>query len=145
MITQPLEYQYTPAIVSYDADLTENYMYISTKFRTGVHVFSWEVGVFNRLCFQSVSCNDRELSMTSEKIAKLKQHTATDEQLQRLADTAPSCLKLNAELAKFWNLNAKFCHLFVILFSKATELAKFWKIVKLLSKTRKREFVIKFC
>ena len=48
----------TPAIVSCDADLTENYMYISMKFRTGVHVFCWEVGVFNRLCFQSVSCND---------------------------------------------------------------------------------------
>ena len=46
----------TPAIVSCDADLTENYMYISMKFRTGVHVFSWEVGVFNRSCFQSVSC-----------------------------------------------------------------------------------------
>ena len=46
----------TPAIVSCDADLTENYMYISMKFRTGVHVFCWEVGVFNRSCFQSVSC-----------------------------------------------------------------------------------------
>ena len=32
-------------------------MYISMKFRTGVHVFCWEVGVFNRSCFQSVSCN----------------------------------------------------------------------------------------
>ena len=47
----------TPAIVSCDADLTENYMYISMKLRTGVHVFCWEVGVFNRSCFQSVSCN----------------------------------------------------------------------------------------
>ena len=46
----------TPVIVSCDADLTENYMYISMKFRTGVHVFWWEVGVFNRSCFQSVSC-----------------------------------------------------------------------------------------
>ena len=46
----------TPAIVSCDADLTENYMYISMKFRTGVHVFCWEVGVFNRSCFKSVSC-----------------------------------------------------------------------------------------
>ena len=46
-----------PAIVSCDADLTENYMYISMEFRTGVHVFCWEVGVFNRSCFQSVSCN----------------------------------------------------------------------------------------
>ena len=46
----------TPAIVSCDADLTENYMYISMKFRTGVNVFCWEVGVFNRSCFQSVSC-----------------------------------------------------------------------------------------
>ena len=45
----------TPAIVSRDADLTENYMYISKKFRTGVHVFCWEVGVFNRSSFQSVS------------------------------------------------------------------------------------------
>ena len=35
-----------PAIVSRDADLTENYMYISMKFRTGVHVFCSEVGVF---------------------------------------------------------------------------------------------------
>ena len=42
----------TPAIVSCDADLTENYMYISMKFKTGVHVFCWEVGVFNRSCFQ---------------------------------------------------------------------------------------------
>ena len=33
----------TPAFVSCDADLTENYMYISMKFRTGVHVFCWEV------------------------------------------------------------------------------------------------------
>ena len=48
----------TPAIVSCDADLTENYMYISMKFRTGVHVFCWEVGVFNCSCFQSVSCKD---------------------------------------------------------------------------------------
>ena len=50
-----LEYQY-PAFVSCDADLTENYMYISMEFRTRVHVFCWEVGVFNRSCFQSVSC-----------------------------------------------------------------------------------------
>ena len=35
----------TPAIVSCGADLTENLMYISMKFRTGVHVFCWEVGV----------------------------------------------------------------------------------------------------
>ena len=49
----------TPVIVSRDADLTENYMYISMKFRTGVHVFCWEVGVFNRSCFQSVSCKMR--------------------------------------------------------------------------------------
>ena len=47
----------TPAIVSCDADLTENYMYISMKFRTGVHVFCWEVGVFNRSCYQSVTVN----------------------------------------------------------------------------------------
>ena len=45
----------TPAIVSCDADQTEN-MYISMKFGTGVHVFCWEVGVFNRSSFQSVSC-----------------------------------------------------------------------------------------
>ena len=31
-------------------------MYISIKFGTGVHVFCWEVGVFNRSSFQSVSC-----------------------------------------------------------------------------------------
>ena len=30
----------TQAIVSYGADLTENYMFISMKFRTGVHVFA---------------------------------------------------------------------------------------------------------
>ena len=44
----------TPAFVSCDADQTENYMYISMKFGTGVHVFCWEVGVFNRSSFQSV-------------------------------------------------------------------------------------------
>ena len=49
--------------------------------------------------------------------------------------TAPTSLKFNAELAIFWNLNAKFRFLFVILFLKATELAKFWKLAKLLSKT----------
>ena len=48
----------TPVIISRDADLTENYMYISMKFRTGVNVFCWEVGVFNRSCFQSVSCKN---------------------------------------------------------------------------------------
>ena len=55
-----------PAIVSCDADLTENYMYISMKFRTGVHVFCWEVGVFNRSCFQSVSCNDERKNLLGE-------------------------------------------------------------------------------
>ena len=45
----------TSVFVSCDADLTENYMYISMKFGTGVHVFCWEVGVFNRSSFQSVS------------------------------------------------------------------------------------------
>ena len=45
----------TPAFVSCDADQTEIYMYISMKFRKGVHVFCWEVGVFNRSPFQSVS------------------------------------------------------------------------------------------
>ena len=45
----------TPAFVSCDTDLTENYMYISMKFGTGVHVFCWEVGVFNRSSFQSVT------------------------------------------------------------------------------------------
>ena len=48
----------TPAIVSCDADQTENYMYISMKFRTGVHVFCWGVGVFNRSPFWSVSYKD---------------------------------------------------------------------------------------
>ena len=47
----------TPAFVSCDADLTENNMYISMKFGTGVHVFCLEVGVFNRSSFQSVSYN----------------------------------------------------------------------------------------
>ena len=50
----------TPAIVSCDADLTENYMYISMKFGTGVHVFCLEAGVFNRSSFQSVSYNIKE-------------------------------------------------------------------------------------
>ena len=55
----------TSAFVSCDADLTENYMYISMKFRTGVHVFCWEVGVFNRSSFQSVrynTCVHKQLS-----------------------------------------------------------------------------------
>ena len=43
----------TPVFVSCDADQTENYMYISIKFGTGVHVFCWEVGVFNCSSFQS--------------------------------------------------------------------------------------------
>ena len=47
----------TPVIVSCDADQTEKYMYISMKFRTGVHVFCWEVGVFDHSSFQSVSYN----------------------------------------------------------------------------------------
>ena len=34
-----LENTNTPVIVSRDADLTENYMYISKKFGTGVYVF----------------------------------------------------------------------------------------------------------
>ena len=46
----------TPASVSRDADLTENYIYISMNFGTGAQVFCWEVGVFNRSCFLSVSC-----------------------------------------------------------------------------------------
>ena len=45
----------TSPFVSCDADLTENYMYISMQFGTGVHVFCWEVGVFNRSSFQPVS------------------------------------------------------------------------------------------
>ena len=46
----------TPVIVSCDAEQTEKYMYISMKFRTGVHQFGWEVGVFNRSSsFQLVS------------------------------------------------------------------------------------------
>ena len=56
----------TPAIVSRDADLTENYiyMYISMKFGTGVHVFCWEVGVFDPSCFRSVSCKgDQNLTL----------------------------------------------------------------------------------
>ena len=49
----------TSAFVSCEADLTENYMYISMKFGTGVHVFCWEVGVFNRSSFQSLSYNHK--------------------------------------------------------------------------------------
>ena len=54
----------TSSFVSCDADQTENYMYISMKFGTGVHVFCWEVGVFNRSSFQSVSYkpNDGHMS-----------------------------------------------------------------------------------
>ena len=37
-----LEYQYL-SIVSRDPDLTENYVYISSKFVLGAHVFCWEV------------------------------------------------------------------------------------------------------
>ena len=33
-----------------------NSMYISIKFGTGVHVFCWKIGIFNRSCFCSVSC-----------------------------------------------------------------------------------------
>ena len=56
----------TSVFVSCDADLTENYMYISMKFRTGVHVFCWEVGVFNRSSFQSVSYNpSKNLCLTA--------------------------------------------------------------------------------
>ena len=33
----------TSAFVLCDADLTENYMYISMKFGTGVRIFCWEV------------------------------------------------------------------------------------------------------
>ena len=29
------------------------------KFGTGVHVICWEVGVFNRSCFRSVSCKKK--------------------------------------------------------------------------------------
>ena len=53
----------TQAIVSCDADQTENYMYISMKFRTGVQVFCWEVGVFNRSSFQSVSYKQQFVSI----------------------------------------------------------------------------------
>ena len=59
----------TPAIVSCDADLTENYMYISMKFRTGVHVFCWEVGVFNlrasnQLAVNGVICHIYNVQVT---------------------------------------------------------------------------------
>ena len=57
----------TSAFVSCDADLTENYMYISMKFGTGVHVFCWEVGVFNRSSFQSVSYNHSATSHAPSK------------------------------------------------------------------------------
>ena len=62
-------------IVSCDADLTDNYMYISMKFRTGVHVFCWEVGVFNRSCFQSVSCKLLS-SVTAQGWVVFKIHVA---------------------------------------------------------------------
>ena len=73
----------TSAFVSCDADLTENYMYISMKFGTGVHVFCWEVGVFNRSSFQSVSYKElsiliielsnsnRELSYSIEELSNI--------------------------------------------------------------------------
>ena len=53
----------TSAFVSCDADPTENYMYISMKFGTGAHVFCWEVGVFNRSSFKSVSYNFRGVAI----------------------------------------------------------------------------------
>ena len=56
----------TPAFVSCDADQTENYMYISMKFGTGVHVFCWEVGVFNRSSFPSVSCKSSSILMIGQ-------------------------------------------------------------------------------
>ena len=37
-------------------DMCGNFMYISMKLRRGVHVFCWEVGVFNHSCFCSASC-----------------------------------------------------------------------------------------
>ena len=58
----------TSAFVSCDADLTDNYMYISMKFGTGVHVFCWEVGVFNRSSFQSVSYNPKQLDVITDKV-----------------------------------------------------------------------------
>ena len=62
----------TPAIVSRKADLTENYMYISMKFGTGVHVFFWEVGVFNRSCFRLVSCKAyKKLERSSQILAEI--------------------------------------------------------------------------
>ena len=56
-----LEYQYLGVCFMWrwpDREL-QMYMYISMKFGTGVHVFCWEVGVFNRSSFQSVSYKDQ--------------------------------------------------------------------------------------
>ena len=69
--------------VSCDADLTENYMYISMKFGTGVHEFCWEVGVFNRSSFQSVSyihSRSRRVCFINSQIPSsfVKQHNNTD-------------------------------------------------------------------
>ena len=73
----------TSAFVSCDADLTENYMYISMKFGTGVHVFCWEVGVFNRSSFQSVSYKvrgqgyfDIKEKTTENNPSSSKEHTS---------------------------------------------------------------------
>ena len=38
--------------------IPKNIIKVKMKFRTGVHAFCWEVGVFIRSCFQSVSCKE---------------------------------------------------------------------------------------
>ena len=52
-------------------------MYISIKFGTGVHVFCWEVGVFNRSSFQSVlAINQCKIPIQPEhtKMQSIRQH-----------------------------------------------------------------------
>ena len=69
----------TSAFVSCDADLTENYMYISMKFGTGVHVFCWEVGVFNRSSFQSVSYKLPKLTFIFMNMKKVQCYQYSDD------------------------------------------------------------------
>ena len=70
----------TPAIFSCDTDLTENYIYISMKFRTGVHVFSGKlvyliVRASNKLAVSVVSDSHTSLVVTSYFLSCRRWHT----------------------------------------------------------------------
>ena len=83
----------TSAFVSCDADLTENYMYISMKFGTGVHVFCWEVGVFYRSAFQSVSYKGKKVLHLKLKVLRVP--------TKQRDDIKPSCCPLTLSLQIF--------------------------------------------